>query len=116
MELKVNDYVRCTGSIGIRKVKEVIKDLKTLEIKSFKDEKGLIIPLDYVKNHDKKLLNLIEKYDLINNYIITSEYMTSDGIIYQEGARFNRMIPLKNKDIRTFITHEQLEAISYKVV
>ena len=115
MDLKVNDYVRCTGSIGIRRATDVIKNDKTQEIEAFKDEKGITIDLKYVLKYDKKPLNLIEKGDLVNGYIITHEYIMSDGTIYQEGARFNRMIPLKNKDIKTFITHEQLESISYKV-
>ena len=113
-EIKVGEYIRC-GSIGIRKVVQVLKSPITLKVNKVVDENGLLIAKHYIKKHSKNILKLIEKGDLVNGYIITSEYMMSDGTIYQEGARFNRLVLLKAKDVKTIMTHEQIEAKQYVV-
>lgn len=113
-KIKIGEYIRC-GSIGIRKVKSVIKSLETLKINKVVDETDFIIDVKYITNHNKNILKLIEKGDLVNGYLVTSELIGLDGTIYQEGGRFNRLAKLKAKEVETILTHEQIEAKQYIV-
>ena len=114
--IKVGEYIRCSGSIGIRKVKEVLKDLKTLNVKGVKDEKDLIIRIEFIQKHNKNILKLIEKGDLVNGYIITSEYITPDGTILRDSyERNDRLTKLKVNEVKTILTRGQIEAKEYTV-
>ena len=115
-DIKVGEYIRC-GSIGIKRVKEVIKDLKTLMPAKVKSEDDLLIDLKYIRKHDKHLLNLIEVGDIVNDRLLTSEDVFDGKVLRPRGgkAHNDKFVPLKENEIESIVTHEQIERDTYYV-
>ena len=114
--IKIGEYIRC-GSIGIKRIKEIIKDLKTLEPVKVKSEGGLLIDLKYIRKSDKHILRLIEPGDIVNDRLITSEDIYDGKVFRPRGgkAHNDKFVPLKENEIESIVTHEQIERDKYYV-
>lgn len=99
-DIKVGEYARC-GSIGIAKVCS-IEEMPNLQDKGkfqFVDEQGRRIEFKYIQKHNELISKIIESGDLVN------------GIF----CSLNDIQRLKEYDIQTIVTHEQIERDTYYV-
>lgn len=109
--IEVNEYVR-TDKGYIFKVDE---EKKNLQIANFLDvEYGKMI------KHSKQLIDLIECGDYVNGREIKHIAMFEGFPDYPKLILTDKkyLIPgetIENKDIKTIVTHEQMQSIEYKV-
>ena len=118
-EIKVNDYVRIAGGIIARitnknkdglLIDRVIRDPMRQDgtIRDwciFNDEKALIV------KHSFNLIDLIQCGDYVNGGQVRE---IKENFIRISGGEFVFQY-LKNEDIKTVVTKEMMESISYKV-
>lgn len=74
----------------------------------------------YVKNHSSQIIDLIEVGDYVNGYLVKDiDYAFDDIVMNNKNARIVPYIDCnKNNyidDIKTIVTHEQMEAMQYRV-
>ena len=132
MELKVGMYVRFKdkrGNTYIRKIIEIPKDNRYASI--YLDEeanysKGLS-PKNILKaSHN--IIDLIEEGDYVNGYKVVeigdlscydnrigSKYIEIDFNVKNDNEHWCEDITLQNPDIKSIVTKEQFESMSYKV-
>lgn len=128
-EIKVNDYVRIAGGIIARVtnknkdgllIDRVIRDPMRQDgtIRDwciFNDEKRLII------KHSKNIIDLIEVGDYVNGYKVIDimEDLETGEIHLEMPMDYTNTelgdCTIYNNDIKTIVTKEQFENISYKV-
>lgn len=127
MDIEVNEYVRTkNGEIGIfdryssRKENSLYKSPFNCFIK-IKNRKTLLQCCeDYIVKHSKQLIDLIEVGDIVNGREIKHIAMFEGFPDYPELILTDKkyLIPgetIENKDIKTIVTHEQMQSIEYKV-
>ena len=110
-EIKVNEYVRTREGI----ILQVGNELENVRITQFMKKEDII-------KHSPNLIDLIEKKDLVNGMTV-EEFDDDEGNlylgfpIYDDGLMdcIEEVRPLDTVEIKEVITHEQIEAISYKV-
>lgn len=112
--IEVNEYVRTNkGNIG--KVVEIRlgfnKDTQLYQNVYMLDN-GLWTILEYIVNHSKNLIDLIECGDYVNGYLIEEVRIScfSSSIFVHEYE-----IELHENDIKTILTKESYMANCYKV-
>ena len=123
-EIKVGEYCRTRkGIIGILKQQftfghgvnypepqEWVIDVKGKEYVTTECD----VDFDNIVKHSPNLIDLIECGDYVNGYIVRRTYL--DGAIHYiklgEQITGNRTY---NDDIKTIVTKEMMESISYKV-
>lgn len=121
MDIEVNEYVRTNkGNIG--KVVEIRlgfnKDTQLYQNVYMLDN-GLWTILEYIVNHSKQLIDLIEVGDIVNGYrvinVINKEPCPSGKCIDIDSNKDSSECTLWEEDIKTILTKEQFEANCYKV-
>lgn len=109
-EIKVGEYIRSDlGSIG--KVTRIEDNTTT---KFYYEDKELITIDKRVVKHSSNLIDLIECGDYVNGYIVRRTYLDGETHYIKLGEQItgNRTY---NDDIKTVVTKEMMESISYKV-
>ena len=115
-EIKVNEYIRTKRGI-IDKAVKILDDYIFLESKFFITEYGesftFIKKTDVVK-HSPNIIDLICEGDYVNRYIVRRTYLDGETHYIKLGEQItgNRTY---NDDIKSIVTKEQFESISYKV-
>ena len=129
IELKVGDYVR--NKYGIAKVLEISEDV-VKQIQTIKFDRPIcfwvnpkteeernrtnILPITPNIDLDKikigKLIDLIEVGDYVNGIQINDRIGDS---VWHFSTYGDDDECLENKDIKTIVTHEQMEAMEYKI-
>lgn len=123
-EIKVGEYVRTKRGIG------KILEIKTVQPKMYgKHDLAYLIdicPRMYITdnefiNHSKNLIDLIEVGDYVNGYRvldIMEDIKTGEIHLEMTSDYTNEIIgdcTIYNNDIKSIVTHEQFEAMKYKV-
>ena len=115
LELKENMYYR-TYSGSINKITS-IKDYNEREYLL----NGFYINKDTIKKASYNIIDILEVGDYVNGYIVEEIKRGYDGKIwidnstrgYDDGGGYT--IWKRNEDIKSVITHEQMEQMAYKV-
>lgn len=108
--ININEYVRTDNGIIGKYVKyRGIEDTIETNNKWI----GFDIEKDIVK-HSSNLIDLIECGDYVNGYIVRRTYLDGETHYIKLGEQItgNRTY---NDDIKTVVTKEMMESISYKV-
>lgn len=117
-KIEVGEYVR-TKNKGIKRI-DRIDNNKTVNKYSCKGRNDLesdeyeLIKTTEILNHSKNLIDLIEVEDYVNGHLVVEKNkeevweveVESDYLIHHR---------LKEKDIKSIVTHEQFNAMKYKV-
>lgn len=109
-EIKVGEYIRSDlGSIG--KVTRIEDNTTT---KFYYEDKELITIDKRVVKHSSNLIDLIECGDYVNGYIVRRTYLDGETHYIKLGEQItgNRTY---TDDIKSIVTKEMMESISYKV-
>ncbi len=112
--IEVNEYVRTNkGNIG--KVVEIRlgfnKDTQLYQNVYMLDN-GLWTILEYIVNHSKQLIDLVEVGDYVNGHLVEEVRISCfDSLIFVHEYE----IELREKDIKTILTKESYMANCYKV-
>lgn len=111
MNIEVGEYIR-TKYDGIHKVSIDYKNRVA-------DENGNIHFLDEIVQHSKKIIDLIEVGDIVNNYIVLDvmEDLQTGEIHLEMPSSYPKegSCAIYNDEIKTILTKEQMEANQYVV-
>ena len=122
MKLEVGMYVR-TKKNGICKIESFAS---TLYEDYIENEKGSMIPKDEITKASHNIIDLIEVGDYVNGMeVMDADWFNEEGD-YEEGLAFpmyasddlniiENWQPLKYIKIKSIVTKEQFESMSYKV-
>lgn len=116
--LEVNEYVRLARNQGINKIIDKEDDRYILE-SEIADSYGNITWFLYeceleeeIVKHSKQLIDLVEVGDYVNGHLVEEVRISCfDSLIFVHEYE----IELREKDIKTILTKEQMEANCYKV-
>ena len=125
MKLDVGMYVRTKEGYICRvlKLKEEINDDGYLD---FNDIGSPSIQKKNVINASHNIIDLLEAGDYVNgNKVMEADWINENGE-YEEGLAFpmyasddldviENWLPLRCVDIKSVLTHEQIESMSYKI-
>ena len=113
--MNVGDYVRTKDGL-IRKIIEIDKygivHVDKDFISSEPEYHRSFIKEEIIKS-SPQIIDLVEKKDYVNGLLVvekTFDYANNEWILYDRDG-----IICREKDIKTIVTHEQFENISYKV-
>lgn len=117
-DIEVNEYVRTNkGNIG--KVVEIRlgfnKDTQLYQNVYMLDN-GLWTILEYIVNHSKQLIDLVEFGDIVNGMEVLDIHKPKDlwePTEIRVDSRYTNFILAE--DIKTILTHQQFESNCYKV-
>lgn len=115
MELNVGDYVR-TKSYGIRKINGFSSTLEEDFIDcNYNETTNVLINKKEIIKSNPNIIDLIEVGDYVNKERVCHiEYDENDNLQYIfTGNNYN--YALNEDDIKSVLTHEQFEAMEYKV-
>lgn len=125
-KIEIADYVR-TEFGEIKRVDKIFYNKKTSGIEEYgqlieKDNEGAesytVVDAREVVKHSKNIIDLIEKDDVLNGYrVIELIRLNSEEIsvcVYKNKEYMHCEI-LKEKDIKTILTHEMHEKHCYEV-
>lgn len=109
-EIEVGEYVRTENGI----IDKVDSLCGMIENTVYLKQQSLWFNMDYIVNHSKQLIGVIECEDFVNGMEILH---IDDNKLYVEWSNeFEEFTGfLKNKDIKTILTKEQYMANCYKV-
>ena len=106
MELEVGMYVR-TELYSISKIIDM-EDLEWVEIDK---NKGYLIHRDTILKASFNIIDLIEVGDYVNGYKVTCKMKSLLGFEDGQDGDWH----LSNENIKSIVTKEQFESMSYKV-
>ena len=109
-EIKVGEYVRCIhGSIG--KVTKIEDEMYLYE------DKELICHIKNIVKHSKDIIDILEWGDYVNGHKVVNEIWGEDdnNLYFEIEGGFNKAKYIGEKDIKSIVTKEMMESISYKV-
>ena len=111
MKLEVGMYVRTIGGI---------ERLKKENDNGWFFEKSMIIKPDniekYIIKASHNIIDLIEVGNYVNGYpVIEIPYMEENKIVYKLYYKNNFLLCTENHKIKSIVTKEQFESMSYKV-
>ena len=112
--MKVGDYVRT--KYGITQYREyeinncgLIRKMVCMPVKS--GENGIFANSEDVIKSSPNIIDLIQKGDYVNGREVY--YTVGDLVVFDGGQ--DGEIYIKNKEIKTVVTKEQMEAMQYRV-
>lgn len=110
--IKIGEYCRTdNGLIG----KYYINKNSFNVLKINEKEIGIDIEKDIIK-HSKDIIDLIEKNDYVNGYLVTDKYLLNGEItVLETTGDYKNAKCLCNGDIETILTKEMFEANCYKI-
>lgn len=107
-ELKDNEYIRTdTGKI------DKVINANYYMPQYIECEKDLIFKNNIVK-HSSNLIDLIQCGDYVNGYIVRRTYLDGETHYIKLGEQITRNRTY-NDDIKSIVTKEKMDSISYKV-
>lgn len=114
-KIEVNEYVRFNnGEIG-----KVI-DIKENPSRIVYSEYGEVGLISEIVKHSKQLIDLIKAGDIVNGHLVIDKYEDVDEygndfwcLIIEDDSLLNRSI--REEDIKTILTKEQVEANQYVI-
>ena len=116
MEISVGDYVRT--KCGIAKLNRIDNGYQYFLDSDIYDEDTLentcVTYIKYITKHSKDIIDLVEAGDYVNGFRVE---MIENGIIVfgvDEGRELFRNY-FKYNPIKSIVTHEQFEEMSYKL-
>lgn len=101
-EIEVGEYVRTENGI----IDKVDSLCGMIENTVYLKQQSLWFNMDYIVNHSKHLIDLVEVGDYVNGELITDKWDTRISSI-----RSN----FSEEDIKTILTHEQFETNCYEI-
>lgn len=111
MEISIGDYVRSwNGTIG--------KVTRIEEGRFLYDNKELICFIGSVVKHSKDIIDLIQKDDYVNGHLVIHKYTDTyygQVILIEKALAEAEEKFLKNKDIKSVITAEQIKQIEFRI-
>ena len=118
-EIKVNDFVRLKNG-RIVKVKDVKEDKIYFDSDIYFLDGIPIFEMENIFNnfivkHSPNLIDLIQCGDYVNGHLVIDIPGDESGAVYLEQITKGALIPTLKEDIRTIVTKEMMESISYKV-
>lgn len=121
MEIEVGDYVRTDRGI-IAKVDEIRLGTNR-ERKVFQNiyelDNGLWTVIDYIKKHRKNIIDLVEVGDYVNGRLVLQvDYKNKNVCLLMpltDTLANTNIMWYGYEDIKTIVTHEQMQSIEYKV-
>ena len=106
-EIKVGEYIRTPdGEIG------VVTCTELLGPEIFTGTKYLVLAPEGIKTHSKNIIDLIEVGDYVNGVKVIEVGKYNFKTIEEYGLKINYK---KSVKIKSIVTHEQFEAMKYKV-
>ena len=121
-DLKVGQYVRFKdkrGNAYIRNIKEVYNEQPHKSWGAIIIDKNAnnvpYVSLKHIKKASYSIIDILEERDYVNGYPICEivEYENDTRAIVIDDD--NKSIIWESKDIKSVITHEQMEQMAYKV-
>lgn len=111
-EIKVNDYVRLKDGTIAKVIEIKNQDTDILNWYCLDNDMGTM-DRSIVK-HSPNLIDLIQCGDYVNGYIVRRTYLDGETHYIKLGEQItgNRTY---NDDIKSIVTKEMMESISYKV-
>ena len=101
-DIEVGEYVRTENGI----IDKVDSLCGMIENTVYLKQQSLWFNMDYIVNHSKHLIDLVEVGDYVNGELITDKWDTRISSI-----RSN----FSEEDIKTILTHEQFETNCYEI-
>lgn len=112
-EIKVGEYVR-TKQGKIRQLKSIVAQYYITDRLHINDNNQFKIE-DIIK-HSPNIIDLIEVGDYVNGERVIDIAQGEIKAIYTENIEQKlALIPKTNKDIKSIVTKQQMEAMEYKV-
>lgn len=121
-EIKVNDYIRTVD--GIKKVIAINTGTRVTIYGKYvldKDYKGIrpVIAEKNIFKHSENIIDLIEVGDYVNGhrviYVCNEEPCPSGKYVDIDCDKPSEYCTLWETEIKSIVTHEQFEAMKYKV-
>lgn len=116
--MNVGDYVRYKyeNIVYIGKIKFISETMGFGETLQFEIDDCMeeILKQDIIKS-SPQIIDLIEIGDYVNGTIVTKVVLDSIECNYIELDYSYNKRGIRNKDIKTIVTHEQMEAMQYRV-
>ena len=117
--MNVGDYVRTKYGITQYKEYETTDGTKLLCMPVKDGSQGIFANIEDVIKSSPQIIDLIEVGDYVNDNCVI-EAVPKDKrkkqiIIVDSTCAEYGDLPLNNKDIKTVVTHEQMEAMQYRV-
>ena len=125
MKLEVGMYVRFKDKRGIEYIRKIVKIPEDNRYASLYLDKEAnyshgLSPKNVIKA-SYNIIDILEVGDYVNGYIVEEIKRSYDGKIwidngtrdYDEGGEYT--IWKRNEDIKSIVTHEQMEKMAYKV-
>lgn len=112
MEIEVGEYVRTTDG--------EIHKIKSIEDNFIEYENGygiFVREIDYIINHSKEIIDLIEKGDYVNGkrviYVasIENKYDEEELCVFVEETQDC----IEAKDIKSIVTKEMMKSVEYRI-
>lgn len=121
MKLEVGQFVRFKDKRNItyiRKIREIPQDNRYASIYLDKEanySKGL--SLKNIIKASYNIIDLIEVGDYVNGEIVIGfgTFYYDDGTIERTSLTLDRTVTCLNSEIKSIVTHEQMEQMSYKI-
>lgn len=121
--IEVNDYVRINmdnrNCVGIGRVSRIVNETIYVNMNN-KYNFPVSFQIDKIVKHSKQLIDLIGCGDIVNRHFIIDKYEDVDEygndfwcLIIEDDSLLNRSI--REENIQTILTKEQMEANCYKV-
>lgn len=115
MDIKVGEYIRINNDnrncIGVGKVTKIFNDVIYLDMNN-KYDLPVSFKIENIIKHSKNIIDLIEVGDIVNNGYIYEVGKTKDE--HKWVHSLNGLLLFEN-DIKTILTHEQMEENQYVV-
>ena len=111
--MNIGDYVRTPRGV-ITKIIDIQEETGqyfmngnavSLESKNYISDKNITIGENF--KHSSNIIDLIEENDIVNHQFV--------NFVCEEGVNVGRTDYIKNEDIKSVITHEQIENGVYKL-
>lgn len=119
-EIKVGEYVRTDmGICKITSIKGTDKNRRYCIDICFPNYDLCFVNLEMIKKHSPNIIDLIEVGDYVNGYLVTrvcnKEPCSCGKWVDIDCDRPSEYCTLWEGDIKSIVTHEQFEAMKYKV-
>ena len=110
--IEVGEYVRTIDGY-IFKVKKIERDENIYMISYHDDMNNYYTAENYEKiNHSKNISDIVELYDYVNGFIVFDIITRDNG---EKAIQLMHGVLLEQDEIDSIVTHEQFEAMKYKV-
>lgn len=116
-EIKVGDWIRTKDGVidKIVDIRDTYSERKLIAFEKSNSLKSDIGLKAMVVKHSPNLIDLIQCGDYVNGHLVIDIPRDGSGAVYLEQITKGALIPTLKEEIRTIVTKEMMESISYKV-